>query len=85
MLGPVKALVATDPVAEMRVLERMIWPRWETRARSGAAAGTVGIVSRMSEAFEAAGVLEMMSRELDMREFTERARSVPRGLWFSDW
>ena len=24
----------------------------------------------MSEAFEAAGVLEMMSRELDMREFT---------------
>ena len=71
-VGPVKALEARNPSAEMQVLERdYLAPILETpggeRARR---MGRVGIVSRMSDAFEAAGVLGLLARNLDMGEFT---------------
>jgi hypothetical protein len=71
-VGPVKAMVAENPAAEMRVLERdyldpIAEGGREERARR---MGRLGIVAKMQDAFSAAGVLEMMSRDLDMREFT---------------
>jgi len=72
-VGPVKAMVARDPAAEMRVLERdYLEVMAETDRGRGRAryAGRIAIVGRMSDAFAAAGVLEMLARDLDMREFT---------------
>ena len=68
-VGPVKALVAEDPAAEMRILERdyLAPMRPAERVRR---LGRMGIVSRMQDAFAEAGVLEMLQRDLDMREFT---------------
>jgi len=73
-VGPVKALVAADPAAEMRVLERDYLEPWragtptpEERPRH---TGRLGIVSRMEDAFREAGVLELLQRDLEMKEFT---------------
>jgi hypothetical protein len=72
-VGPVKALVAEDPAAEMVVLER----DYLAPGRAGMPAphergrmGRMGIVSRMQDAFAEAGVLEMLQRDLNMKEFT---------------
>ncbi len=71
-VGPVKAVVAADPVAEMRVLER----DYLARGREGMAAprerrlGRMGIVSRMQDAFAEAGVLDLLQRDIGMEEFT---------------
>jgi len=71
-VGPGKALMAEDPAAEMRVLER----DYLAPVAAGASAerarrlGRVGIVAKMQGAFAAAGMLEMLQRDLDMREFT---------------
>jgi Protein of unknown function (DUF3037) len=72
-VGPVKAMVATDPVAEMRVLERdYLSPlAGPTRALERARRmGRLGIAGRMQDAFAEAGVLGMLSRDLEMREYT---------------
>jgi hypothetical protein len=72
-VGPAKAMVALDPVAEMRVLERdYLAPMLGAaqpldRARR---MGRLGIAGRMQEAFAAAGVLGMLQRDLEMKEFT---------------
>jgi hypothetical protein len=72
-VGPAKAMVAEDPVAEMRVLERdYLAPMLGAtqpleRARR---MGRLGIVGRMRDAFAAAGVLGMLQRDLEMKEFT---------------
>ena len=71
-VGPAKGLVAEDPAAEMRVLER------DYLAPVGASAsverarrqGRLGIVAKMQDAFAEAGVLEMLQRDLDMSQFT---------------
>jgi hypothetical protein len=72
-VGPVKAMVASDPMAEMRVLERDYLAPMPGVAQAGERTrrmGRMGIVGRMQDAFAEAGVLEMMKRDLDMREFT---------------
>jgi hypothetical protein len=68
-VGPVKALVAQDPVAEMRVLERDYLSPMQgvERARR---LGRMGIVGRMQEAFADVGVLGMLQRDIEMKEFT---------------
>ena len=68
-VGPVKAMEARDPVAEMRVLERDYLAPMQPAERAQRL-GRMGIVGRMQEAFASAGVLEMMQRDLDMQEFT---------------
>ncbi len=71
-VGPVKALVAEDPAAEMRALEEI----YLAPTRAGVPApherrlGRMGIVTRMQDAFAEAGILEMLQRDLDMKEFT---------------
>jgi Protein of unknown function (DUF3037) len=71
-VGPVKALVAEDLAAEMRVLEEI----YLAPTRAGVPApherrlGRMGIVTRMQDAFAEAGILEMLQRDLDMKEFT---------------
>ena len=71
-VGPVKGLEAADPAAEMRILERDYLAPMESaeRGRGRHRLGRMGIVSRMQDAFAEAGVLEMLQRDLDMREFT---------------
>lgn len=71
-VGPVKALEARDPVAEMRVLERDYLAPIGAGAQGERARrmGRLGIVGRMQDAFASAGVLKMLSRDLDMRDFT---------------
>ena len=70
-VGPAKAMIAADPAAEIRVLERdylapMIGAMREPRGRG---MGRLGIVGRMEAGFATAGVLEMLQKELDMREY----------------
>jgi hypothetical protein len=70
-VAPVKAMVAADPVAEMRVLERdYLAPMAPVTVERSRRMGRLGIVGRMQDEFGAAGVLEMLQRDLDMREFT---------------
>jgi len=68
-VGPVKALMAEDPVAEMRVLERDYLAPME-RVERARRLGRLGIVSRMEAGFADAGVLELMQRDIEMSEFT---------------
>ncbi len=71
-VGPAKAVVADDPAAEMRVLEEI----YLARGRAGLNApherrlGRMGIVSRMRDAFAEAGVLDLLQRDIEMKEFT---------------
>jgi hypothetical protein len=71
-VGPVKALVAEDPAAEMRALEEIYLAPMRAGApeRHERRMGRMGIVTRMQDAFAEAGVLEMLQRDLDMKEFT---------------
>ncbi len=73
-VGAVKGLLTRDPVAEMGILERDYLARspglekretWGTRRM-----GRLGIVARMQDAFSAAGVLELLQRDIEMTEFT---------------
>jgi hypothetical protein len=72
-VGPTKAMVAEDPAEEMRVLERdylapmlgATQPVERVRRM-----GRLGIAGRMQDAFDAAGVLGMLQRDLEMKEFT---------------
>ena len=68
-VGPVKALEAEDPAAEMRVLERDYLDPMRP-AEHARRLGRMGIVGRMQDAFAEAGVLGMLQRDLDMRAFT---------------
>ena len=68
-VGPVKALVAEDPAAEMRVLERD-YLEAARPAERGRRLGRMGIVTRMQDAFAEAGVLALLQRDLEMKEFT---------------
>jgi hypothetical protein len=72
-VGPAKAMVAQDPVAEMRVLERDYLAPMLSAAQPLERArrmGRLGIAGRMQDAFAAAGVLGMLQRDLEMKEFT---------------
>ena len=68
-VGPVKALIAGDPAADMRVLERDYLAPME-RVERARRWGRPGIVGRMRDAFADAGVLELMQRDIEMSEFT---------------
>ena len=71
-VGPGKGLMAEDPAAEMRVLERDYLAPVAVGASVERARrlGRLGIVAKMQDAFAEAGVLDMLQRDLDMREFT---------------
>jgi len=70
-VGPVKALVAEDPVAEMQVLTRdYLEPMGPVERGRGRQMGRIAIVGKMRDAFAEAGVLELMQRDLEMKEFT---------------
>ena len=64
-----KALVAVDPAAEMRILERDYLAAMQPAERARRM-GRLGIVSRMQDAFAQAGVLEMLQRDIEMTEYT---------------
>ena len=68
-IGPTKGLLASDPSAEMRVLERDYLAAIQPveRARH---LGRLGIVQRMESSFAEAGVLGLLQRDLTMTEFT---------------
>ena len=68
-VGPGKAVVALDPVAEMQVLARDYLDPMQPVERARRL-GRLGIVSRMQEAFADAGVLGLLQRDIDMKEFT---------------
>lgn len=68
-VGPGKAVEALDPVAEMQVLARDYLDPMQTVERSRRL-GRLGIVSRMQEAFADAGVLGLLQRDIEMKEFT---------------
>jgi chorismate mutase len=68
-VGPAKALVAADPAAEMRVLERDYLAPMQPVERARRL-GRLGIVREMEKGFADAGVLELLQRDLDMKEFT---------------
>jgi len=67
-VGPVKAVEARDPVAEMQVLERDYLAATQPAVQAWRT-GRQAIVSRMEEAFSGAGVLGLLQRNLDMTEF----------------
>jgi len=72
-VGPTKAMVAADPAAEMRLLERDYLSPFAAATRAVERArrmGRLGIAGQMQNAFAEAGVLEMLQRELNMEEFT---------------
>jgi Protein of unknown function (DUF3037) len=68
-VGPSKALIAVDPQAEMRVLERDYLAPMQAAERTRRL-GRLGLVGRMHDAFFQAGVLELLQRDIDMKEFT---------------
>jgi hypothetical protein len=68
-VGPGKGLVAADPVAEMLVLTRDYLDPMQAPERVRRL-GRVGIVGRMQEAFADAGLLGLLQRDLEMKEFT---------------
>jgi Protein of unknown function (DUF3037) len=68
-IGPVKAIEARDPVAEMQVLTRDYLAPMQPAERVRRM-GRLGIVSRMQDAFADAGVLGLMQRDIEMKEFT---------------
>ena len=69
---PVKALLAENPAAEMRVLERDYLEPMEAveRGRRARQTGRIAIVRKIENGLADAGVLEMVMRDLDMTEFT---------------
>ena len=72
-VGPVKALVAEDPAAEMKVLTRDYLDPLVTAEHGRGRlrqTGRIAIVGKMHEAFAQAGVLELMQSDLEMKEFT---------------
>ena len=68
-IGAPKGLLTSDPVAEMEILERDYLSPMAPAERARRM-GRMGIVSRMRDAFAAAGVLELLQRDIDMTEFT---------------
>jgi hypothetical protein len=67
-VGPVKAVEARDPAAEMQLLERDYLAATQPVERARRT-GRMEIVSRMEEAFAGAGVMGLLQRNLDMTEF----------------
>jgi len=68
-VGPAKGLVARDPMAEMQVLARDYLDPLQPSER-GRRLGRIGIVGRMQEAFTEAGLLGLLQRDIEMKEFT---------------
>jgi hypothetical protein len=68
-VGPVKAIEAVDPAAEMAVLARDYLAPMEPVERARRL-GRLGIVGRMEEGFAEAGVLGLLARDMVMTEFT---------------
>lgn len=68
-VGPVKGIEASDPVAEMVVLDRDHLAPMQPVERARRM-GRLGIVGRMEEAFADVGVLGLMQRDIVMTEFT---------------
>ena len=68
-VAPTKAVLTDDPAKEMEVLTSMYLTaaqRGERTQRSGRSA----IVNTMKDAFDEAGVLELMQRDLDLGKYT---------------
>jgi len=69
-VGPTKGLLAGDPAAEMRVLERDYLAAMKPAQAGQQRGGRLGIASRMESAFSDAGVLGLLQRDIAMTEFT---------------
>jgi hypothetical protein len=69
-VAPTKAVLTDDPVKEMEVLTSMYLVPMERGERSQPRSGRAAIVLRMKEAFDDAGVLGLMQRDLDMTKYT---------------
>ena len=68
-VGPAKGLIAEDPVAEMQILERD-YLSTARAAEHSREMGRAGIVHKMRDAFAERGVLELLQRDMEMKEFT---------------
>lgn len=68
-VGPAKGLVARDPMAEMQVLARDYLDPMQPAERARRL-GRMGIVGKMQEAFADAGLLRLLQRDIEMKEFT---------------
>lgn len=68
-VGPMKGIEALDPVAEMSVVARDYLAPMQPAERARRL-GRLGIVGRMEEAFADAGVLGLLQRDIEMKEFT---------------
>lgn len=69
-LAPTKAVLTDDPVKEMEVLTSMYLVPRERGERSPQRTGRFAIVNTMKEAFDDAGVLELIQRDLDVGKYT---------------
>ncbi len=69
-VGPTKAVLTEDPAKEMEVLAGMYLVPMGRGERSQQRSGRGAIVSIMSEAFRAAGVLELMQQNIDVVNYT---------------
>jgi chorismate mutase len=69
-VAPTKAVLAEDPAKEMEVLTSIYLAPMERGERSQQRAGRAAIVGAMKDAFESAGVLELLQRDLDVVRYT---------------
>jgi chorismate mutase len=69
-VAPAKAVLTEDPAKEMEVLTSMYLVPMEREDRVQQRTGRAAIVNTMKEAFDNAGVLELMQRDLNVVQYT---------------
>lgn len=69
-VGPTKAVLTDDPLKEMEVLASIYLVPPDHSGRVQPRSRRAAIVETMSDAFENAGVLELMKRNLDVGKYT---------------
>jgi hypothetical protein len=69
-VAPTKAVLTEDPAKEMEVLTSMYLVPMGRGERTQQRTGRMAIVSTMKEAFDEAGVLGLMQRDLDVVKYT---------------
>jgi hypothetical protein len=71
-VAPAKAVLTDDPAKEMEVLTSMYLVPPDRGERAQTRAGRMAIVDTIEEAFDNAGVLELMQRDLDVVKYTRQ-------------
>jgi chorismate mutase len=69
-VAPTKSVLTNDTAREMEVLTSIYLAPMERGERGQERAGRAAIVGAMKDAFESAGVLELMQRDLDVVRYT---------------